>query len=62
MHKNNSIILEIVVARAAPLASILGIPNNPNIKRPLRIMFEMTAVELIIAPVLTCSDTFIMPR
>lgn len=44
MHKISSMILEIVVARAAPLASILGAPNKPKIKTAFSPMFIRTAL------------------
>ena len=51
-----------VVAKAAPLACILGAPNKPNMNTAFKQILITTAPELMRAPGFTWSVTFMMVR
>ena len=62
MHSPSSITRESVVASAAPRAFMRGRPRRPKMNTAFRIIFAMTAEELIQATGVTWSVNFITAR
>ena len=58
MLMNNSIILEIDVARATPKSPSFGAPKRPKIKVAFSKMFNPKAMKVMVVTVFTCSRLF----
>ena len=62
MHQPSSMTRARTVASAAPFTPIAGAPQRPKIKMEFRMMFRMTAPELIQAEREACSLTRMIAR